>query len=148
MLGQGWRKTIQRRFGEDTPFGKWLRGHPELASSKGYDAENLDYIWHQYKDGKIMLIEEKQHRGKPRFPQADTHSIIDQALATACANIEFSRLSPHQPKKLRYYGYFLVQFEETSPEDGRMWVNGNKISLSDLARLLAFDDEVIGRCKR
>jgi len=70
--------TRQRHDDRDTEFGRWLRSNPIFDSSRGFDAQNLDYIWHHYVDGKLMLIEEKTRGARPRMAQRDTHSVIDQ----------------------------------------------------------------------
>lgn len=116
--------TRSRKDDGDTPFGGWLRAHPELDSRKhGFDAENLDYIWFQYTRGKLMLIEEKMHGAHSHAAQQDTHGIVHQALAYACANTTFERIYAGRSARIKYYGYFCIRFENTCPSDGRITIS-------------------------
>ena len=141
--------TRPRNDDKDTPFGKWMRGQKPISSTVqygrdkqkfgGFDGENLDYIWHDYIHGKIMLIEEKQFQSKSRFPQRDTHSIIAQALRYACENKDFIRIKAEHPKRLTYHGYYLIQFENTCPTDGWTKINGQPVTESQLLKFMLFE---------
>ena len=131
--------TRIRRDKGDTPFGRWLRGNPIFDSGRGFDAQNLDYIWHHYLDGKLMLIEEKSYGAHQSLAQKDTHSIIDQALRFACSQMLFSRIKKNRPRKIAYYGYHIIQFEKTSPEDGRVKVDGHIVADEQFYRFLNFE---------
>lgn len=98
--------TIQRYDNHSTEFGLWLRKQPEIDSSLGYKATNLDYIWINSR-GEWMLIEEKRFGARPKQWQCRIYSLLD-----SCAR--------NDPK---YRGAYLIRFERTSPEDGRMWLS-------------------------
>lgn len=133
--------TLQRKDSEGTPFGLWLRQQQEIDSRRcGLSIQNLDYIIHMYGDvscQKIMLIEEKRYNGKQSFAQKDTHSIIDQSLTHA--NGKLVRTTRGLVVKLHYFGYHLLTFENTTPEDGRMWWDGILITESTLLSMLRFE---------
>lgn len=132
--------TRQRNDDKSTEFGLWLRQQPELDSRRfGFDAENLDYIWHDYVNGRLMLIEEKRHGAQLSFAQRDTHSIIDQAMSFACEWGVFDRLKSDRPREIRYYGYHVIRFEHTSPEDGWVEIDGERTTADDLKRFLRFE---------
>lgn len=133
--------TRERAIEGDTPFGQWLRSHPALDSRRGFDCQNLDYIWHHFIDGHLMLLEEKCFNGSSPFAQRDTHSIIDQALAFALTHPAFTlkRLSARRPVKITYHGYHLVVFERTSPLDGRIWIDGREVTPEQLLSFLKFE---------
>lgn len=132
--------TRQRDDDKSTEFGLWLREQPELDSRRfTFDAENLDYIWHDYANGKIMLIEEKRYGAQPSYAQQDTHGIVDQALTFACEWGLFKRLNPRRPREIQYYGYHVIRFERTSPEDGWIEVDGVRVTPEQLTRFLRFE---------
>ena len=122
--------TKQRNDEHSTEFGLWLRGQlPEqklsvdaIDSSLGYIATNLDYIWGNYKTEKWMLIEEKRHGRKPSFPQKEQF----RALHRACKGTP------------GYNGLHLIVFENTSPEDGRIWINNKQVDIYGLMDFLMF----------
>lgn len=134
--------TRKRHDDGDTPFGAWMRHHPQLDSRLYHlDIENIDYAVFEYMQGLLMLLEEK--RGFNNFPtdaQVDTHSIIDQALRFAFSHPDFAveRVYPDRTQNIVYYGYFLVQFERTNPDDGEIRVNNIPVSKDQLLQFLKF----------
>jgi len=102
----------------------WLREQDVLDSKRGYIATNLDYVWKNYKTGDWMLIEEKRYGHKPRRWQ---HELFRQLhrVCTAAGGSAF-------------HGFHLIVFENTSPEDGRIWLDNKEISKDDLILFLQF----------
>lgn len=89
-----------------TEFSDWLRNQSRISSNKGFRATNLDYIWNNTYSGKWMMIEEKRRMVKLTSTQIDSFSILHK-LALQDEN---------------YVGFYLIQFENTSPEDGRIFI--------------------------
>lgn len=112
--------TQQRRDNNSTEFGIWLRQQKALSSSLGYVGTNLDYIWENRLLGRWMLIEEKRNRAQPLFYQVRNFERID-------------RLCRRDPA---YAGLYYVVFENTCPDDGRVWINKKLASAQTLMRLL------------
>ena len=113
--------TRQRNDSHSTEFGLWLRLQSEIDSQLGYVTTNIDYLWRNYKTGDWMLIEEKRHGGQMSYSQSQMFAVIDRA----CSD------EPH------YHGFHLLVFENTSPEDGKMWLDKleiDKIGLLDFLR--------------
>lgn len=132
--------TRQRDDDKSTEFGVWVRKQPELDSRRyGIDAENLDYIWHDYVNGHIMLLEEKRYGGQPTYAQKDTHGIVDQALEFACEHDLFTRVNPKRPRVIQYHGYHVIRFENTSPDDGWVEIDGERVTSEQLKRFLRFE---------
>lgn len=113
--------TKVRYDNHSTEFGLWLRGVHEIDSGDGFLASNLDYIWMNYKTGDWMLIEEKRYMSKMKRWQKDIFRTIHKA-------------SKSDPK---YRGFAFIQFEKTSPEDGKTYWNNKEISRDELVRRLA-----------
>ena len=105
-----------------TEFGLWLREQSSLDSSLGYVATNLDYIWYNYKTGEWMLIEEKRHKGEIKLYQRQIFGRIDK-LCQADSS---------------YKGFHQITFENTSPENGQIWIDGNLVSKTELLDFLRF----------
>lgn len=124
--------------------------HEEIES-EGYDAENLDYAWLCYGTGKIMLLEEKRCFGDPsrygrQTPQQKmTHSVLDTALRFSCRHgamftYTFRQIRGQDPPgSLKYYGYHLIRFENTCPEDGWTEVDGVRVTIDQLLQFLCFE---------
>lgn len=115
--------TQERRDNHSTEFGNWLRSQPKIDSALGYVATNIDYIWTNYKSGKWMIIEEKRYCSEVKFYQKNIFKLLD-LVSQNDAN---------------YKGLFVLVFEKTSPDDGKIWLDGKEISKSDLIKFLQFD---------
>lgn len=114
--------TQQRRDDESTEFGIWLRHQPEIDSSRGYVATNIDYIWKNYKSGKWMIIEEKRFGGQPKFYQQEI----------------FDKLDLVSRNDQLYCGLHIIVFENTSPDDGFIKIDGIKVDREELINFLQF----------
>ena len=111
--------TRQRNDKHGTPFGNWLRMQESIDSRKGWVASNLDYIWSNYNTGDWMLIEEKRYGARLTFCQTRLFDLIDK-----CAR-----------QDAKYHGFHTVRFQNTTPDDGLIWIDDAQ---ADKARLLAF----------
>jgi hypothetical protein len=118
--------TTKRRDDHSTEFGLWLREQPEIDSGLGFIATNIDYMWQNYKTGRWMLIEEKRHGRKPAKWQVGMFKILNW-----CAK--------HHP---HFVGFFVIIFENTSPDDGKIWINGKEITKEKLIEFLCMNSEV------
>ena len=115
--------TRKRNDEHSTEFGLWLREQKELESSLGFVASNLDYIWGNYKTGKWMLLEEKRHGRDVTYSQKQ----LFKKIHAACNGSE------------NYVGIHLVVFENTSPDDGKIWLDRKEITKEDLILFLRFE---------
>lgn len=116
--------TRKRNDNKSTEFGLWLREQDQLDSRLGFVATNIDFMWANYKTGEWMLIEEKRHMASVKFPQSDLFHLLH---ATCKAG------------NSKYRGFHLVQFENTSPDDGRIWLDHNEITRPQLISFLRFE---------
>lgn len=107
---------------QSTEFGLWLREQPEIDSDFGFVTSNVDYIWRNYKTGDWMLIEEKRYGGDLDYSQGQTFIFLEE----------------HIVKDDKYHGFHKIVFENTSPEDGRMWLDDREISKVELLKFLCF----------
>ena len=114
--------TRKRFDSHSTEFGLWLREQKNIDSSLGYIATNIDYVWRNYKTGQWMLIEEKRYMSKVKRWQQEIFDLLDWC-------------SKHHPK---FHGFHTLQFEKTSPEDGAIFLDGQRITKENLINFLQF----------
>lgn len=124
--------TVARRDTHSTEFGLWLRKQPEIDSSFGFVATNLDYVWSNYKTREWMLIEEKRFNKQPHRWQLELFRRIESAIKQS-------------PEKQFFKGFHLLVFENTSPDDGKMWLDHCQISKPELLSFLRFEND--GDCR-
>jgi len=114
--------TQQRRDDKSTEFGIWLRQQKDIDSSLGFVATNIDYLWRNYKTGSWMLIEEKRYGALIKPYQENMFKIIN----SACKN------DPN------YKGFHILKFINTSPDNGKIILDGNEITKDQLLSFLQF----------
>jgi len=120
--------TQQRRDNHSTEFGLWLRKQEKIDSRKyGFVTTNIDYVWKNYRTGKYMFIEEKRYMSDVRFYQKNIFNEIDRA----CKNDE------------NYCGFYVLKFEKTNPNDGKIYLNDIEITKEDLFKFLQFNFDYI-----
>lgn len=112
--------TKKRYDKHSTEFGLWIREVEELSSKKGYIATNIDYVWKNYKTGKWIYLEEKRYMAKVKKWQRDI----------------FARLDHFAKNDENYKGFVLLQFEKTSPDDGKIFWNKEEITKTELIERL------------
>jgi len=127
--------TKQRNDEHSTEFGLWLRkNHQRYIGSHTFSAQNLDYVWHNYKQNWLITIEEKRFGSKCSFAQRDTHGIVAQMLAAASgATVKNER---GKSISIEYRGHYVIVFSETDPDDGTMTINNKPATKADLLKLL------------
>jgi hypothetical protein len=119
--------TTDRRHGQDTPFGSWLRSNRGLDSiSFSIVVMDVDWLIHRYKThiGKLnrqertvqcsMLIEEKAYNAEPSDYQKEVLFFHHQILKG------HRRLLRLRGDKVfvRHFGAFVLSVEDDRPKDG------------------------------
>ena len=107
-------------------FSVWIR--EKLPDSKtGFMVTNQDWIFWNYKERKLMLIEEKTRKGNisPWFKRL-IQEVLNPALTKYCKEAEID-----------YRGYHLVQFENESPTDGKIYLDYREVSEEELQAFLS-----------
>jgi hypothetical protein len=125
--------TRKRYDTHSTEFGLWLRAQKDLASKDGYTATNIDYLWRHRRTGQWLLMEEKRYGAYPRPWQLHSFAIIDRLARTHDSN---------------YCGFYVVVFENTSPQDGNLWINMISATRADVKAILQFDSAALARYRR
>ena len=114
--------TKQRNDTHSTEFGLWLRNQPEIDSKLGFVTTNIDFFWKNWKTSKFMLIEEKRYMSDMATFQRYIYKQLDDAFK-------------NDPN---YCGFHLLQFEKTSPTDGKIYLDHIEISENNLIKFLSF----------
>ena len=115
--------TRQRNDNHSTEFGLWLRQQRELDSGLGFTATNIDYMWQNYKTGEWMLVEEKRYMSQVRFPQSKLFEVLNKSIVDR-----------------NYKGLHIIIFENTSPDDGKIYLDGKETSKAQLIKFLSFEE--------
>lgn len=111
-------------YDQPTQFSAWLRAKGTegyIASKSGFVATNVDYMWENYKTGQWCLIEEKRFNAPVGYAQLKSFERLHKSI------------SDHN-----YTGFYILRFENTSPEDGRVWLNDTEITEQELIEFLQF----------
>lgn len=111
--------TRKSHDGTGTEFSHWLRSRDELASESGFCASNVDFVWMNYHTRRWMVLEEKRFFTFPRFPQTGILDLLNRTI-----------------KDDLFFGVHVLVFENTSPDDGRMFFDGVEIETYQLIDIL------------
>lgn len=125
------KKLVKKGVTESIEFGLWLRKQKEIDSTNRYNyggyftGTNIDYFWRDYKTKDFMFIEEKRYKSKVTYAQRESFVFLDNVLQC-------------HPK---YHGFHILQFENTSPEDGKIFLDHKEITKEELIKFLRFEME-------
>ena len=128
-----YRKT---KFVEDKYLMDWI-GCNLPAAKEGFTATDLDLILRD-KTGNIMLLETKRRFAKVKDHQAITFQILDAALRRL--NGETIKVKAFGTKinvPIKYKGFKLLQFKNTTFEDGDVFLNGQRMSEEEIKTVLS-----------
>jgi hypothetical protein len=115
--------TMKRKDDHSTEFGLWLREQESIDSGLGYITSNLDYIWKNYNTGEWMLIEEKRYNTPIKLWQENLFKALDKILTGSKG----------------YRGWHLLKFENTNPEDGKIWLDHKLVTKDELLIFLRME---------
>lgn len=119
-------------FGERSlAFSGWIHEHlPD--SCTGFCVANLDWLFWNYKTRRLLLAEEKMHGAELRTWFARfMYEVMDPALKL------------YAPQNhIDYRGFHKIIFENTSPDDGKIYLDGKEISADDLRTFLAMETSI------
>lgn len=141
----------------DTPFGRWIRSHPQLDSiQERLSVTDSDWWIHQYRARKekvgekmldnVMLVEVKTREGDVRFAQRDTLFLVDQVLRMSSVVNGRRRFvkckSPEvgETRYVRLFGVHVLKFSGDEPKNSNRIVWDNTIICEEiLVELLKFE---------
>lgn len=138
----GGENDEKRNDSYSTEFGLWLRNQdfkyeegevikptekirePDPLDSKEQNliAHNIDYLWRNYEKDLWMLIEEKRWNKNMDWSQKKNFKNLHDSIEDD-----------------NYKGFHLIQFEKTSPEDGKTYIDHEFVYKESLIDFLKFD---------
>jgi hypothetical protein len=119
-----WRMRTAKNREQFTPFSLWLQEYCRSDLS----ITNLDFVIEDYKNRKIMLLEEKQYGGRLHHAQCLTFDVVDYACTMAAKSKDYD-----------YWGFFLLQLPENASMIGPgIMLNGRVITAEQLQAHINF----------
>lgn len=107
-------------------FSQWVRTNlPD--SSTGYCASDLDFFLWNWKTKKVMMLEIKTRNSYPRRWQDIMWNNISKWISKGIDD------------DWTFYGYHLIQFENTCFSDGKCFLNTIEISEEKLIEFLSLE---------
>jgi hypothetical protein len=114
-----------------TPFGLWIRQYLR-KSGNGLSVTNLDYVFEDFHNKKIMLVEEKQSGGDLHKAQRFTFRAVDQCLRQAAPQSGYE-----------YWGFYIVQLPSGCDMVGPgVRLNGMEVTVEQLVKHLNFETKI------
>jgi hypothetical protein len=112
-------------------FSQWIRDNlPSSRRPSCFTVFDVDFVLRNYSSNRLALLEVKCKGRKPEGGQKLTMELIDEImrLGTAARNDHYGIRS----MQWTYCGYWTLQFENTMPDDGRIWLNGHELTEEQL----------------
>jgi len=110
-------------------FSKWIRRNCPAANT-GFCVSDLDWILWDYRQRKLMLLEEKTKMGEvSTWFMRFLMEVLHPALTQFCMENDIT-----------YYGIHLVQFVNDGPRDNEIILDGRYISEEELINFLSMKD--------
>lgn len=120
----------ENTFERSLEFSGWIRQNCNDAGT-GFTVFNLDFVFWDFRRRRLILIEEKTHGTHETqcapYVRRFMREVMEPALRDYCAT-----LTP----AITFIGFHTLVFENTSPDDGRMWLNGREINAEFLGLFL------------
>ena len=116
-------------------FSQWIRNNlPSSRRPSCFTVFDVDFVLRNYSTNRLALLEVKCKGRKPEGGQKLTMQLIDEImrLGTPARNEHYGIMS----EQWTYCGYWLLQFENTMPDDGRIWLNGYELTEQQLIACL------------
>jgi len=114
-----------------TPFSLWLQEYCRSDLS----ITNLDFVIEDYKQKKLMLLEEKQYDGKLHNAQMLTFDVLDYTCTKAA-----------EKKGYDYWGFFLLRMPFNASMVGPgIKLNEKVITVEQLQRHINFEAKAVDR---
>lgn len=136
------RKTYRKtRFVEDKYFMDWVGVNLPPAST-GFTATDLDLIF-RHKNGNMMLLETKRRKAGLPEHQKITFQILDHALRRLSGEtIKVEAFGTTISVPVKYKGFKFLQFENTTFENGRVYIQGKEYSEKEVIEILSMRKSV------
>lgn len=106
-------------------FSQWIRKNlPD--SQTGYMVSDIDFILYNYKTKKIAIVEVK------------TNNKIISTWQRRLLEFVSSCIRNGKPSDYDYLGLYIIRFEKTNFNDGKVYLNGEESSEEQIRKILTF----------
>lgn len=118
-------------------FSAWLKDYGPSSSEgrDGIDIQDIDFVIFCYLTGDLMTVEAKEKGGSVPMAQADTQNILRQLLARSSGAMVNTKRGI---RPIRYHGHHLIQFQNSTPDDGWIRLDGKDVTREQLIMFLNF----------
>jgi hypothetical protein len=123
-------------------FSEWIRkyGPSSEETEDAVDIQDIDFVVFSYLTGDLMTIEAKERNGKVKGAQLDTQNVLRQLLMYASESSTVNTKRGIRP--IKYHGHHLIQFQNTTPDNGLTKIDGNLVTREDLIKFINFGREL------
>ncbi len=127
--------TRQEQFPDTkfSEFSRWLRNNPWLNSKNGHTFVNVDFFCYNYHKKTIKIVEEKMYYSKRNGDRKSIPYAQRRALEMLY-DMAKCYVETHPETILK--GVHLIEFENTSPMDGGILINGKPVTESTLTAFM------------
>jgi hypothetical protein len=110
----------------DLTFSQWIRNNlPD--SYTGFTAYDIDFVLQNFKERKVLILEVKSRGSVMRTGQKILYENLDKWIKNGIKD------------GWEYFGFFFVQFENTSFKDGKCFLNYEQVTEQELINALSFN---------
>ena len=120
--------TEERTGFREEGFSRWIRANlPSSLPPSCFTVFDVDFVLRNYKTERLAFIEVKCKRRKPEIAQRLTMTLLDSIMQLG---------TPRVGGNWKYVGYWLLQFENTMPDDGKVWIDDIEVTEQELKHCL------------
>lgn len=130
--------TIEKRkVGKHSPDEYWQNWTKKKLGNNIYITDIDNCI--RSKNGDIIIIELKRWASIMSTSQKITYNLLSKILQDASGKTYPININGfNTTTTINFIGFFLIQFERTSFEDGKVYLNGKESSEKEIIQLLSF----------
>lgn len=116
-------------------FSQWLYEQMVPVFDGNTDVQDIDFVIFNYLTGDLMTIEAKERNGRSLDAQKDTQNVLRQLLMLGS---EGTVNTKRGVRAVKYHGHHLVQFENSTPDNGRVRLDGTLVGREQFMKFLNF----------
>ncbi len=126
-----------KEIGEHSPDAYWQNWTKQNLGNDIYITDIDNCI--RSKDGQVIIVELKRYAATMPTSQRITYNLLSRILQDANGKTYPININGYNTTTtIDFRGFFLIQFERTSFEDGRVYVNGIEKTEKQVIDLLSF----------
>ena len=112
----------------DLTFSRWVRCNLP-NSDTGWVTSDIDWYMFNYKTRKCCIVETKTRNANLTYTQEQMYSNISKWIGGGAKKDGW-----------HFIGFFLIQFENTFFNDGKVYINGKESSEEEIKHILSLKE--------